>query len=347
MSHKTLFAAVLLAAFAGVPGRAADLYRPDAGPSEVGTVKLDWKDEKRDRDVPVLIYAPKDGKGPFPVIVFSHGLGGSREGYAYLGKHWASHGYVCVHLQHLGSDAAVWRGSADPAADLKTAVQTPTNAVNRPLDVHFALDQLEKLSKDDETFKGRLDLDRVGMAGHSFGAWTTLAVAGEAFVGPLGRETSWADPRVKAAVAMSAAPPRDKDQYDKAFAGFKVPCLHMTGTLDDSPVGDVKAADKRVPFDHITRADQYLITFEGGDHMIFSDATGNRGFTKLIGKQPGTGGDRSKDEHFQEFIKSTSTAFWDAYLKEDAKAKALLTDGACKEALGKDTTFEQKAGEKK
>ena len=326
---------------------AADLYKLDPGPNEVETFKKEWKDEKRDRDVPVMIYAPKDAKGPFPVIVFSHGLGGSRESYVYLGRHWASHGYVCVHLQHAGSDAAVWRDSKEPVADLKKAIANVANAVNRPLDVRFALDQLEKMNKDDETFKGRLDLDHVGMAGHSFGAWTTLAAIGEVFITPLGREVSLADPRIKAAVALSPSPPRNKDQYDKALGGIQVPCLHMTGTLDDSPIGEATAADKRVPFDHIKLADQYLVVFEGGDHMIFSDAKGNRAFGKITGDQPGMHGDRGKDAHFEELIRSTSTAFWDAYLKDDAKARAWLKEGACKEALGADAAFEQKAGEKK
>jgi predicted dienelactone hydrolase len=139
--------------------------------------------------------------------------------------------------------------------------------------------------------------------------------------------------------------PRDKDLYDKAFGPIKIPCLHMTGTLDDSPVGDVKAAERRVPYDHMTKADQYLIVFEGGDHMTFADTSANRGLGKLAAGQPGMGGDRGKDEHFHELIRSASTAFWDAYLKDDAKAKAWLSDGSCKDALGKDAAFERKAGE--
>ena len=212
--------------------------------------------------------------------------------------------------------------------------------------MRFALDQLEKMNKEGKAWKGRLDLDRVGVAGHSFGAWTALAAIGEAFVTPLGKEIVVADPRIKAAVAMSAAPPRNKERYDKAFGAVKVPCLHMTGTLDDSPVSDVKAADRRVPFDRIHLADQYLIVFEGGDHMTFADSRGSHAFGKLVGDRPGMRGDRSLDAHFQELIRSTSTAFWDAYLRDDAAAKAWLTEGACKEALGKEATFEKKAGEK-
>src|SRR3954467_12365816 len=84
-------------------------YKAVPQPSTVEIVRFDWMDTNRNRKVPAKIYYPK-GDGPFPVIVFSHGLGGSREGYEYLGRHWASNGYVCVHLQHIGSDDSIWRG---------------------------------------------------------------------------------------------------------------------------------------------------------------------------------------------------------------------------------------------
>jgi hypothetical protein len=98
----------------------------------------------------------------------------------------------------------------------------------------------------------------------------------------------------------------------------------MTGTKDDSPIGDTKAAERRVPFDLATAKDQYLLIFEGGDHMIFS----------------GRGRSNESDARFQALIKSASTAFWDAYLRNDPKAKAWLRDGAFKELLEKNGTFE-------
>src|ERR1044071_3671029 len=75
----------------------------------VGTVEnLVLRDASRNRDVPVKIYYPrsKDPQEKFPVIVFSHGAGGSKDGYAYLGETWAQAGYVCVHPEHFGSDKA-------------------------------------------------------------------------------------------------------------------------------------------------------------------------------------------------------------------------------------------------
>jgi predicted dienelactone hydrolase len=329
---NVLIASLLLALTAStVPSQApapavqARAYE-NPGPFAVATVLYDWTDSSRSRPVPVKVYYPKTGKGPFPVIVFSHGLGGSRENYEYIGRHWASHGYVSVHVQHLGSDDAVWRGSANPARDMARAAADPHNALARPLDVTFVLNQIEKLNRTASPFKGRLNLKAMGMAGHSFGAWTTLAVAGQVF--GRARELSLADPRVKAGIDMSPPVPGNGQDLDRAYGGIKIPILHMTGTLDDSPIGDTQAGERRIPFDHIRGVDQYLVTFEGGDHMIFSGRARRE-------PQP-------KDELFQELIRAGSVAFWDAYLKGDARAKDWLMRGGYAAALGEDGRLEQK-----
>src|SRR5438552_33183 len=136
-------------AFADTNGISVE-YKKSAGPLPVEIVRYDWLDGKRDRKVPVKIYFPKTGDGPFPVIIFSHGLGGSCEGYEYLGRHWASYGYVSVHLQHLGSDQAVWEngGVAEVMPNLRRAAVNLANATNRPADVSFAIDQMEKMQKE-------------------------------------------------------------------------------------------------------------------------------------------------------------------------------------------------------
>src|SRR4051812_20905774 len=305
---------------------AVETYERGPGSYAVSTVSYDWVDAARNRKVPVKIYYPEKGQGPFPVIIFSHGLGGSRDGYEYLGQQWASHGYVSVHVQHLGSDDAVWRGSKEPARDLAQAAANPRIAVERPKDVSFAIDRVTALNRDVSPLRGRLDLRSIGIAGHSFGAWTTLAVAGQG-LGPR-QETSLADPRVKAAVEMSAPVPRNAD-LDRAYAKVTIPVLHMTGTLDDSPIGDIKAAERRVPFDRIHAPDQYLVTFQGGDHMTFA----------VQRRRPGVG---EKDARFQDLILQGTTAFWDAYLKGDAEAKSWLARGGYAGALGGDGKLEVK-----
>lgn len=304
-------------------------YNAASGTFAVDSVLYNWHDSARDRDIPVRIYYPTTGDGPFPVIIFSHGLGGSRDGYEYLGRRWASHGYVSMHVQHIGSDTAVWQESVFKMRAMRQAAANPANVLNRPKDVSFAIDQMQRLNRDDSVLKNRIDLERVGVGGHSFGAYTALAIAGEIFGGPVMGEKTFADPRVKAAMPMSAPVPRNKNRFAQAFGQIRIPCFHMTGTKDDSPIGDTKAADRRVPFDFCNASDQYLVTFKDGDHMIFSGR----------GRLGGSGGN---DALFHDLICAASVAFWDAYLKGDAKAKTWLSEGGFANMLGPQGTFEKK-----
>lgn len=295
--------------------------------TEIKITRETWHDAKRDRDVPVTIYAP-EGAGPFPIVIFSHGLGGSRDGYEYLGRHWAEHGYICVHLQHLGSDDAVWRNAPllGRTKTLAKAAANPQNAVNRTADVSFALDELERLNQSASPWQQRLALDQIGVAGHSFGAYTALAVAGQVFRPGVAAARPSPDPRIKAIIPLSAPVPANHQRLDAAYAAVTIPALHMTGTRDDSPIGDTKAAERRLPFEHCRHSDQFLITFQDGDHMLFS-GRGSR--------------TTRRDKQDREWILKSSTAFWDAYLRHDEKAKAWLVNDF-KGELGKDGTLEVK-----
>lgn len=321
-----------VSAFFFIPGcYAQSSYRP-ARPEQlcnVETIKYEWRDAKRSRDLPVKIYYPAIIHKALPVIIFSHGLGGSRDGYEYLGRYWAGHGYICVHLQHLGSDDAVWRQSSQIMKSMKEAATNVANAVQRPLDVSFALDQLEILGRAEGSLKGQLDLSRIGVAGHSFGGFTVMAVIGQVFVTRTGNEFTLADKRIKAAIAMSAPVPRNTD-LKKSFASIKIPCLHLTGTRDESLVSDVKPEERRLPYDNISGAAQYLLTLNGGDHMVFAGVR--------VHKEKG-----KKDPVFHELICLVTTAFWEATLQNNVSARAWLgqKDGFEK-LLGENGTWEKK-----
>lgn len=297
-------------------------YPPEsATTSAVKTLLLDWHDSARNRDVPAKIYYPADATASSPVIIFSHGLGGSREGYSYVGEYWAAHGYVSVHLQHPGSDESVWKGTLRPMKALRDAAKDPANARERPRDVGFALDQLAKLADDSASpLHGHLDLTRVGVAGHSFGAYTALAT-----VTP-GHFSGGYDPRIKAAIAMSTPKPR----RDGTYTGIKVPVYHLTGTEDTDRAGGAESpADRRVPYDQTKSAPACLTTFDGGDHMVFSGPTARRA-------------PDAKDKVFIPLIERSTLAFWDAELKGDAEARRWLIEGGFATELGKSGVFEQK-----
>ncbi|HOM52847.1 MAG TPA: hypothetical protein PL151_18425 [Phycisphaerae bacterium] len=332
------YALVLLSTAPGLPQAAPtpafrdETRYAEAGPHEVATLRLAWTDDAREREVPVKIYYPANEEGPFPIVIFSHGLGGSREGYAFLGRHWASHGYVSVHLEHEGSDAEVWRGQTDAARELQRAAKDPRNAINRPKDVSFAIDQLQQLQAEDGGPLGNaLALDRIAVAGHSFGAFTALAVVGE--LGTYASEQRLADPRVKCAILMSTpVPVSRRDRYDAVYGEIVVPCLHMTGTLDETPIAVTKVEDRRIPYDHIQRAEQYLVTFVGGDHAIFSG-------------RPRRGSRAEKDPLFHKLILAGTTAFLEAYLADGDEAKTWLRDGGYRKMLATNARFEHKRPE--
>lgn len=309
--------------------RASFLHAADLS-SEIKHLKTGWHDSARNRDVPVKIYFPATA-GKYPVIIFSHGLGGTCEGYAYLGEHWAENGYISVHIQHKGSDDEVWKDKPESMESMRKAAKDLASILNRPKDVSFAIDQIAKLNKDEKSeLAGKCDMDRVGVVGHSFGAYTALASSGRMLVGPLGGKIDLSDPRIKACVSMSS-PGSLKEKRNNSYASYSVPCLHMTGTEDDSPVADTKAADRRIPFDSIGKSDQYLLTFNGGDHMIFSGRLRKTGAT-------------DNDKVFQELIKQSTTQFWDAYLKESPDAKKWLADGEFEKAMGGKAVVEKKIG---
>ncbi len=293
---------------------------------EITTINDQWLDKSRGRSFPVRIYCPV-GSGPFPVIIFSHGLGGSCEHYAFLGQYWASCGYVSVHIQHPGSDSNVWKNKGPMKAwsDLKAAANA-VSALNRVFDVRFSIDKLEELNISDVKLKGKLDMSRLGLSGHSFGAHTTLACVTKGMLPNI----SLTDSRIKAVVPMSTPVTEKTDeQKRRAFSGITIPCMHMTGTKDDSPVGETFAAARRVPFDFADKSQQYLINFQGGDHMVFT------GRLPLIFN-------RGRDKKIQRYIQEYSLAFWDGWLCDDVKGRNWLENNGVQE-LGKYATFEMKS----
>lgn len=305
----------------------ADAYKAEPGPAKVTTTDQDWRDEKRDRVLPVRLYVPEKLDAPAPVILISHGLGGTREAMGYAATHWCSHGYVVVALQHPGSDDAVWK-EPDTTHEKVEAMRDAANVKNYLLrcdDVHFAIDHLEALAKPGEMLAGKVDLKKIGMAGHSFGAQTVQAMIGQRLGTPQRSAMPRTDARIIAAVAFS--PGYRKADPAWAFADVKVPCFHFTGTKDAvGIVSDMTVEQRRMPFDNIHARGQHLITFEGGDHMVFSGS-----------ERPGA--DTSKYDRFHDLICEATTAFWDAELKGDPAAKKWM-DNEMSDEVGEDGKVE-------
>ncbi len=143
--------------------------------------------------------------GPFPLIVFSHGYQASPTNYSKLIAHLASHGFVVAGPEHRDCTAQC------------TAQNREREVDTRPADVSAVLDGLLALNDgDDPVFHHLVDPARVGMAGQSFGGWTTLTVLER-------------DPRFRAGLAMAPAtaitPSPDPAKLTR-------PTMLMAGMLD-------------------------------------------------------------------------------------------------------------------
>jgi len=268
-----------LAALAS-PAAEAPAVLPDIAaevPADRYTVHdLDWLDAARGRPVPVRLYLPRAAgaaAAPVPLVVFSHGIGGSRAGYSYLGRYWASQGYASLHLQHVGSDRRLWTGNLLAIFSRLQDAATEAEALARVGDLRFALDQL--LGSE----LGRaVDASRIVAAGHSYGANTTLLAAG-AKVHRDGRPLELRDPRIRAAIVISAPPFYGEGDPATILSGVTVPTLHVTATDDVIRIpGYYSGADDRIAvFEATGSARKTLAVFAGGSHSMFTDRRGTGG----------------------------------------------------------------------
>lgn len=298
------------------------------------SIDFEVVDGSRTRTIPIRVHLPSppngsaDAAAPCPVVLFSHGLGGSREGPRFLADHWSNRGYVAVFLQHPGSDMAVWRD--ERPGHRMAAMQEAASLENFRLrvgDVPAVLDQLDTWNRDaDHPLAGRLDLDRVGMSGHSFGAQTTQAVSGQSL--PLVGQ-KFTDRRIKAAVIMSPGSPQGRRDPAAAFAEVAIPWLLLTGTKDTARIGGQTVESRLAVFPALPPGGKYELVLHDAEHSAFTDRP--------------LPGDREprKPEHHRAIL-AISTAFWDATLRNDTAARVWLDGTGPRSVLTEDDRWQKK-----
>ena len=296
------------------------------GSLETQSITATVLDGNRDREIPLLIFQPTQST-PAPIILFSHGLGGTFETAVYLGEHWSARGYVAVFMQHAGSDAGILEGVA-PAQILSVmrAAASAQNLIARVGDVSAVIDQLELWNADSSHFLGqRLDLDNVGMSGHSFGARTTQTTSGE-IIPWLSYNTQ--DPRIKAALPMSASV-TDLDTATQLLGGVNIPWMIMTGTLDESVINDTSVAQRLAVFPALPPGGKYELVLFEGEHHAFTD-------------RPVSALQKPRNPAHHPAIMALSTAFWDSFLRGDPAARQWLEGAGALEVLAEKDSWQFK-----
>lgn len=273
----------------------------DVSSASGGAAEITLHDGGRNRDVPIKVYYPEHLSSSVPLIIFSPGFGGTREGYGYLGAGWAASGYIVIVPTHAGSDHLAFRKSA--LRGVEDAAQAFDNQTLRTGDIHFLISSIKQIEHQVPAIKGKIDRKKIGMSGHSMGGGTALLIAGATAATSGAQSREFRDNHVRAAVAMSPPGPGRAAFADRSWDEIGIPVMTMSGTRDRG-VGGEPPEWRTQPYKHMPPGDKYQVTVNGANHLAFA-----------MGKR------------FHDCILQESTAFWNAYLK--GQSKSIPSQGAC------------------
>ncbi|MFM7330128.1 MAG: alpha/beta hydrolase family protein [Brachymonas sp.] len=248
----------LVATAAGLVGLSAPTFANLPAP------QLDtWVDASRaGREIPVLLRWPVGQ--PLGVVLYSHGLGGKREGGDVWGQAWANAGLLVVHLQHAGSDTAALKGGWSSLRAAGSAQQLSA----RTQDIGFAVAQMKRLQAVAGGIWSAVPLEKLVIGGHSFGARSTLLAAGWQRNGVGG-----AEPNAKAFIAMSPALGAgvSLEQGRLELARATRPVLLCTGSEDGEVIGNGETPEsRRMVFDALPAGKKSLLWLDQADHFTFA-----------------------------------------------------------------------------
>jgi dienelactone hydrolase len=280
-----------------------------AAAAEIG--EDSWMDAHRQRTLPWRLRLPS-GDEPCPLVLYSHGLGGSREGAQIWGNAWADAGIAVLHLQHPGSDIKALR---DGGAAMRAAASAD-QMIERLMDLRFAISEVMRRGASGDAPWNRIRTDAIGVAGHSFGALTTQAMAGQKYPGV----DDLSDPRPRAFVALSPSLPIGvKLSPSEAFAGVSRPFFAISGSLDASPIQRNQASAQRAAvYDALPSGQRALLWLTGANHQIFGGGQASLRDAQRI--RPAT----EPEDRYSKLIARATAAWWRWRLLGDEDARSQL-----------------------
>jgi predicted dienelactone hydrolase len=264
----------------------------------------------------------KVAAGKFPLVIHSHGATGSGLTSFFITETMARHGFIVVAVDHtddvyLARIRPDWRPAQERGEVMKAAfyalkVQrkwlTDEAVASRPVigyrpqQVKDAIDLMLGASRDPGSpFAGHVDESRIGVMGHSFGGWTTMAVAGGV--------RQFADPRVRAAIAFSEVA-NDTVFSAAEVASIKVPLMIMYGSTEV----EQGRGDDRTWFYNRLPGPKYMVEIQDAIHTTFSGG--------IKEEHPDIGGYLAEPN--RAAITRYAIAFMAYHLKGDAQAHEQL-----------------------
>ncbi len=328
-----------------------DLRQPGKFAIEEKTWNL--LDRKRNRKFYVTVYQPKQWRsGKTPVVVFSHGLNSKPAHYAEKAKHLATYGFLVVMPQHIGSDEIY---GEEFKQGYYPDVSDVNEFINRPLDITYVIDEVER--RNQREFEGRLDVENIGMFGHSYGGYTALAIAGatpapnfaqlerdcaseiglldtalllECRALKLERKSyDFRDQRVQAVIAVN--PVNASIFGEKGMSQIKIPIGIGAGSYDPATPFIFEQVRS---FPWITASERYLFLEEGEAHVDISHLDG--GASKLMKMVPGL--KLPSPQLLTDYSKAMMLAFYEVYLANNSDYRPYL-DAAYSAYLSENQDF--------
>lgn len=270
-------------------------YSPESDRYEVDVIESLELKTANDREIPLKIYVPK-GTGPFPVVIFSHGTGASKDDYATLGEFWAAHGYVSIHPSH--ADSLALRGLPLNLRNLRTTLDEVLNDSNswveRARDLELIVNTLPNLASYNERLSGKIDSSRVGVAGHSFGAYAAQIAGGASISLPDGRGSFRLpeNSEIKATLLLSPQGTGQQGLTRESWRNFRQPMMVMTGPEDQGAEGQ-DYRWKTEPFElSPANSNKYLVLLAHANHFSF----GGRAQAGIGRAQSNGGGEQTSEQ---------------------------------------------------
>lgn len=241
-----------------------------ASPLATSTVVVD---ESRNRTIPILVrYIPDRSKRP--IVVFSHGGLADEFVFPEFGSRLAQAGFIVIYPRH-----------ADSRLNTNGGGLFGMNAnINRVRDVSAVLDRLNQIETSIPALRGSLDRTRIGVAGHSFGAYVAQVIGG-ATVLVNGQYTSLRDPRVSCVMPISAqGVDANYGLGPESWRKLDIPLFTITGTLDS---GAAQFNDpnfnlleyKGACFNNSLPGNKFMMVINGARHTSFGNPAGGTAVT--------------------------------------------------------------------
>jgi dienelactone hydrolase len=260
-----------------------------------------------DRPMPLKIFYPQTG-GPYPLIVLSHGTFSSIHRYDRIASHWAGQGYVVFVPQHMDAEYGVRPTGYEVMQDV---IRT------RVADMSLVLDELAAVERRLPALAGKIAPDAYAAAGHSIGTQVAMMVTGARFRTEFNGELMESPERRYRALVLVSDPGKMRLMPPDTWTASPVPTFMSTGSEDFGLMGSRGAPTEgqtEILGDIDASIPRYELLLDGGDHY----------FGGLIQKDVKKG---EPDNEGLAIFNATSTAFLDAFMKKDARARRYLETG--------------------